>query len=233
MRWILHDWSDDESVGLLENVRKVVKPNARLMVVESVIPETPEFDMGKWMDVNMMVMATGGSVRPWNSATCSRGPTLRSRRSFPRLRRSASSWRNQHSAEGSHAPLDYPSTLPRSAGAGCIVARVFAGASRVARSNSRLSTPSSARAISRTSESPIRHQCVSRCDSCGGDNTRLPIRRRQGRSSAHRGAYPDNHRAGFARVAAFAEKAGRAKSKIAPPVAYCSRPAMPSALQSG
>ena len=59
MRWILHDWSDEESIALLNNVRKVVKPDARLMVVESVIPETPEFDMGKWMDLNMMVMATG------------------------------------------------------------------------------------------------------------------------------------------------------------------------------
>jgi O-methyltransferase domain len=59
MRWILHDWSDEESVGVLTNVRKVANPNARLMVVESVILETPEFDMGKWMDLNMMVMATG------------------------------------------------------------------------------------------------------------------------------------------------------------------------------
>ena len=59
MRWILHDWSDEESVALLTNVRKIATPNARLMVVESVIPETPEFDMGKWMDLNMMVMATG------------------------------------------------------------------------------------------------------------------------------------------------------------------------------
>lgn len=59
MRWVLHDWSDEESVGLLRNVRKVVTPSARLMVVESVIRETPEFDMGKWMDLNMMMMATG------------------------------------------------------------------------------------------------------------------------------------------------------------------------------
>ena len=36
-----------------------MKPSARLMVVDSVIPETPEFDMGKWMDLNMMAMATG------------------------------------------------------------------------------------------------------------------------------------------------------------------------------
>jgi hypothetical protein len=59
MRWILHDWSDDESVGLLKNVRRAARPDARLMVVESVIPETPGFDMGKWMDMNMMAMTTG------------------------------------------------------------------------------------------------------------------------------------------------------------------------------
>ncbi len=29
------------------------------MVIESVIPETPEFDTGKWMHLNMMMMATG------------------------------------------------------------------------------------------------------------------------------------------------------------------------------
>jgi hypothetical protein len=29
------------------------------MVVESVVPETPEFDIGKWIDLDMMVMATG------------------------------------------------------------------------------------------------------------------------------------------------------------------------------
>jgi hypothetical protein len=59
MRWILHDWSDDECVALLNNVKKSASPQARLMVVDSVIPETPEFDMGKWMDLNMMVMASG------------------------------------------------------------------------------------------------------------------------------------------------------------------------------
>ena len=82
MRWVLHDWSDEESVAILKNVRSVTVPEARLMVVESVIPETPEFDMGKWMDVNMMMMARDGSVRPPNSATCSSGPAFESNRSY-------------------------------------------------------------------------------------------------------------------------------------------------------
>lgn len=59
MRWVLHDWSDEEAVAILANVKRVARPNSRLMLAESVIPETPEFDMGKWMDLNMMMMATG------------------------------------------------------------------------------------------------------------------------------------------------------------------------------
>jgi hypothetical protein len=59
MRWVLHDWSDEESVAILTNMKKAMRPHARLMVVESVITDTPDFDLGKWMDMNMMMMSTG------------------------------------------------------------------------------------------------------------------------------------------------------------------------------
>lgn len=59
LRWVLHDWSDEKAVAILENVRKAAKPDSRVLLVESVIPDTPEFDMGKWMDMNMLVMAGG------------------------------------------------------------------------------------------------------------------------------------------------------------------------------
>jgi O-methyltransferase domain len=59
LRWIIHDWADDKAIAILENVREAAKPGARLLLVESVIPETPGFDMGKWMDVNLLVMAGG------------------------------------------------------------------------------------------------------------------------------------------------------------------------------
>ena len=59
LRWLLHDWSDEESVAILKNLKQVAPPKARVMLVESVVPETPEFDMGKWMDLNMLVMASG------------------------------------------------------------------------------------------------------------------------------------------------------------------------------
>jgi hypothetical protein len=59
LRWIVHDWADDEAIAVLENVRKAAKPGARVLLVESVIPETAELDMGKWMDMNMLLMASG------------------------------------------------------------------------------------------------------------------------------------------------------------------------------
>ena len=36
-----------------------MKPSGRLVLLESVIPDTPAFDMGKWMDVNMLATVGG------------------------------------------------------------------------------------------------------------------------------------------------------------------------------
>lgn len=59
LRWIIHDWADDKAIAILANVKKAAKSGARLLLVESVIPETAEFDMGKWMDLNMLVNQGG------------------------------------------------------------------------------------------------------------------------------------------------------------------------------
>jgi hypothetical protein len=59
MRWVIHDWADEKAVSILKNVRKAAPPDARVVLVEWVIPETAEFDSGKWMDINMLVNAGG------------------------------------------------------------------------------------------------------------------------------------------------------------------------------
>ncbi len=59
LRWVMHDWPDDRCIEILGHIKDAAPSGARLMVVESVIPETSGFDMGKWMDVNMMVMSNG------------------------------------------------------------------------------------------------------------------------------------------------------------------------------
>jgi hypothetical protein len=59
LRWILHDWADPEAEAILRTLRRSMKPAARLIVIESVIPEGGAFSLGKWSDLQMLVVAGG------------------------------------------------------------------------------------------------------------------------------------------------------------------------------
>ena len=59
LRWILHDWADAEVGFILSSARRAMKPTARLIVVEPVIPEGAEFHFGKWTDLQMLVCLGG------------------------------------------------------------------------------------------------------------------------------------------------------------------------------
>jgi hypothetical protein len=59
LRWIIHDWADPEAIVILGNVRKAMKPGSVVAVIEWVIPETPEPNFGKWMDLHMLAMLGG------------------------------------------------------------------------------------------------------------------------------------------------------------------------------
>jgi hypothetical protein len=62
LRWIIHDWSEAEAVTLLGKVREAMKSGARLILVEELIPETPDLVPGKWIDL-LMLAITGGRER--------------------------------------------------------------------------------------------------------------------------------------------------------------------------
>ncbi len=59
MRWIIHDWADAESIAILSNIRKAMKPDSRVVLIEEIIPETPELTWAKWLDLHMLAMAGG------------------------------------------------------------------------------------------------------------------------------------------------------------------------------
>jgi ubiquinone/menaquinone biosynthesis C-methylase UbiE len=59
LRHIIHDWDDEKSVRILENVRRAMGPEGRLLVVESVIPPGNEPFFGKLLDVAMLVVPGG------------------------------------------------------------------------------------------------------------------------------------------------------------------------------
>ena len=56
---ILHDWDDDHSITILEQCRKVIPVDGRLLVVEIVLPPGEEPSFGKWIDLQMLVLAGG------------------------------------------------------------------------------------------------------------------------------------------------------------------------------
>ena len=58
-RNIIHDWNDERSVSILKTLRKATRPNARVMILEWVLPDTSEFHLGKWSDMIMMASVCG------------------------------------------------------------------------------------------------------------------------------------------------------------------------------
>jgi len=62
MKWIIHDWEDEKAIAILKNCRAQMKPDARLIIVDCVVPEGNEPHFAKTFDLNMMVM-TGGKER--------------------------------------------------------------------------------------------------------------------------------------------------------------------------
>lgn len=61
MKHIIHDWDDDKAVLILKNCRKALagKPNAKILLVESVLPEGNEPHLGKFIDLEMFVFPGG------------------------------------------------------------------------------------------------------------------------------------------------------------------------------
>jgi hypothetical protein len=62
MKWIIHDWNDQQAITILRNCRTHMQPNSRLILVDCVVPESNEPHFSKFIDLNMLVM-TGGKER--------------------------------------------------------------------------------------------------------------------------------------------------------------------------
>lgn len=59
LKSILHDWPDAKCVEILKNIRRAAEPNARVVLVEMLVPETPSPSPVLFLDLNMLVMLDG------------------------------------------------------------------------------------------------------------------------------------------------------------------------------
>lgn len=62
MKYILHDWNDDQCVQILQRCREAMADGGRVLVVDNVIEPGNEPSWGKLLDINMLVL-NGGSER--------------------------------------------------------------------------------------------------------------------------------------------------------------------------
>lgn len=60
---ILHDWSDEDCVRLLRNVRRSIAPGGRVVAVDAVLPPGNRAHMAKLSDLLMMAGIDGGRER--------------------------------------------------------------------------------------------------------------------------------------------------------------------------
>ena len=59
LKHIIHDWDDAQSMQILRNVRSAAAPGTALLLVETVIPEGDGASIGKWVDMEMLVINDG------------------------------------------------------------------------------------------------------------------------------------------------------------------------------
>jgi hypothetical protein len=59
MKYIIHDWTDDQCVRILGHCRHAMAPDGRVLVVEHVIRPGNAPDWAKLLDVNMLVLPGG------------------------------------------------------------------------------------------------------------------------------------------------------------------------------
>lgn len=59
LKLVIHDWTDRECIRILQNLRQVMKPEARLLVIEQIVPEGNVPAFSKLLDVALMVVCPG------------------------------------------------------------------------------------------------------------------------------------------------------------------------------
>ncbi len=59
---LIHDWSNDDAARILAAVRAATPPHARVLIIETLVPETAGPHFGKTLDI-IMLAVTGGRER--------------------------------------------------------------------------------------------------------------------------------------------------------------------------
>jgi SAM-dependent methyltransferase len=59
LKSIIHDWDDDQSIRILTNCARALRPNGRVILLESIVPEDGRPSYAPLSDLNMLVLLPG------------------------------------------------------------------------------------------------------------------------------------------------------------------------------
>lgn len=65
LSWVIHDWDDERSIAIMNNCRRAMADDGRLLVIEQVIPPGDGPSFAKLYDLHMLVLS-GGRERTEN-----------------------------------------------------------------------------------------------------------------------------------------------------------------------
>ncbi|HJQ99032.1 MAG TPA: methyltransferase [Candidatus Polarisedimenticolaceae bacterium] len=80
---VIHDWSEEQCLAILRNVKKAMNPGGKVLVVEMVLPEGSEFHPGKMLDIVMLTIPGGEERTPKEYAALLEKASLRMTRVVP------------------------------------------------------------------------------------------------------------------------------------------------------
>jgi hypothetical protein len=60
---VIHDWGDAEATSILQAIRRAAPRHAKILLLETLITDTPGPHPAKLLDIEMLVMTTGGRER--------------------------------------------------------------------------------------------------------------------------------------------------------------------------
>jgi hypothetical protein len=63
LKHILHDWSDQDCIRILQRIREAAKPGAKLLVIEAVLEALNQPQFAKTSDIERLIMTRGGKER--------------------------------------------------------------------------------------------------------------------------------------------------------------------------
>jgi hypothetical protein len=61
---VIHDWGDEESVAILKAIRRAAPPHAKLLLIETIVPDDPGPDWSKMLDIHMLTLAWRPTTHP-------------------------------------------------------------------------------------------------------------------------------------------------------------------------